>query len=35
MHPERLQTLRLRYSSIYGKTVRTECGDGWLGILDA
>ncbi len=35
MHPERLQTLRLRYPGIYGNTLRTECGDGWFGILDA
>ena len=35
MHLERLQTLRLRYPGVYGKTARTECGNGWFGILDA
>lgn len=33
MHLEQLQTLRLRYPGVYGKTARTECGDGWFGIL--
>ena len=35
MHQERLQALRLRYPAVYGNTLRTECGDGWFGILDA
>lgn len=35
MHSERLKTLRLRYPAVYGGVRRTECGDGWFGILDA
>lgn len=35
MHPDRIESLRLRHPSIYGNILRAECGDGWFGILDA
>ncbi|WP_181299008.1 hypothetical protein [Pseudomonas sp. Q2-TVG4-2] len=35
MHPDAIQALRMCHPAIYGSTLRTKCGDGWFGILDA